>query len=263
MHIVVPIKQVHDPNTLPSFMSVDSNGKSLKLLPGTSIVLNSYDANAVEEAVRLKEKLGGRVTVISVGDKSCIGQIRRAIAMGADGGVHVEGPTGIDCDAHVVGSLLASTVQKVGGADLVICGRQASDTDGGQVPFILAHALGICAISPVIAVQSAPEDAVVVDRISQGGTQRLRARLPVILGVSNEVNKPRVPGLKAVMISRKAEIPSWGIADLGIEQPQERLCLEHLAVALRPKLDTEMISAATPGETGRILADRLKNEGYF
>lgn len=263
MHIVVTLKQVHDPNIPASFMVVGRDGKSLALHSAASFVLNAYDANAVEEAIRIKEKHGGSVTVVSVGDNGSIGHIRRAIAMGADRGIHVEGPVGIDCDPQVTATLIHAALQKIEPADLVLCGRQASDTDAGQVPFLLAERLGIAAISPVSAIASVADNELVVDRIADGGLQRFKAALPLLLGVSNEINKPRAPGLKGVMQSKKAEVPSWTLADLGIDAPAPALRLEELALTEQPILEAEIIAAASAAEAGRALADRLKSEGYF
>jgi electron transfer flavoprotein beta subunit len=264
MHIVVTLKQVHDPNTLASFMSIGSDGKSLVLHSSTSTVLNSYDANALEEAIRIKERHSGSVTVLSVGDeKGSIAHIRRAIAMGADRGIHVQGPVGIASDSQVIATLLHGALRRIEPADLILCGRQASDTDAGQVPFMLAERLSFSAISPVIAIHSVAENTLVVDRIAEGGLQRFKALFPLVLGISNEINKPRAPGLKGVMLSKKAEVPSWTLTDLGIEAPAPALTLERLVLTERPVLEAEIVGGASAEDAGRALADRLKHEGYF
>lgn len=263
MHFVVPLKQVHDPNTPPNFMAVRADGKSLELHSAATQVLNAYDANALEAAVSLKEKHGGIVTALSVGDNSSVAHIRRAIAMGADRGILIEGPTGIDCDSRIVGTLLHAAISKLEPTDLVLCGRQASDTDAGQVPFFLAEQLGFTAVSPVVAVGVDPSGAFAVDRITDGGIQRLQIHGPAVLGISNEINKPRAPGLKGVMLSKKAEVPVWTSPELGIEPPTASQELVSLALTERPVILAEIISASTPAEAGRALADRLKSEGFF
>src|SRR5438105_2862568 len=233
MHVVVPLKQVHDPNTPTNFMSVGSNGKSLELHSAATQVLNAYDANALEAAIKLKEEHGGEVTVLSVGDQRSIAHIRRAIAMGADRGILIEGPTGIECDAQAVSILLHAAMAKLGPADLVLCGRQASDTDAGQVPFYLAERLGFTAISPVVALGVDRSGGFLVDRMADGGVQQLKVTGPAVLGISNEINKPRSPALKGVMLSKKAEVPIWSIKDLGIERPPVFQELVSLALMAR------------------------------
>lgn len=263
MHIVVLLKQVHEPNTPSAFMSIGADGNSLSFQAGTSMVLNSYDANAVEEGIRIKEKSGGIVTVISVGDKSSITHIRRALAMGADRGIHVEGPTGIDCEPEVIAALIAGALARVEKATLVLCGRQASDTDAGHVPFILAELLGLTPVSPVIAVPTVIGEAVEVHRVSECGTQHLRVQLPALLGISNEINKPRSPGLKGVMMAKKAEVPSWSAADLAVSPPAVGLRREHLGLAPRKIIEAEMLPAGSGQQAGRALADRLRDEGII
>lgn len=262
MHVVVLLKQVYEPNTPPAYLSIGVDGNSLALQCGTRMVMNAYDANAVEEAIRIKERAGALVTVISVGDQGSISHIRRALAMGADHGIHVEGPTGIDCDPRQIATLACAAIARLEPVDIVMCGRQASDTDAGQVPFHVARILGFGSISPVVALPVVGDTTLEVHRIGERGTQHIRARLPVVLGISNEINKPRSPGLKGVMAAKKAEVPSWGAADLGISLPQQLMERAALAVTPRKSLEAEILKATNAAEAGRMLADRLKAEGY-
>src|SRR5689334_16412503 len=219
MHIVVTVKQVIDPNTPPVLLKIGKDGATLELPAGMSPIMNGYDANAVEAALSLKDKHGGTVTVLSVGDESSKNCLRRAIGMGADRGVHIAGPAGLACDSASIAKLLGAAVRKLGFVDLILCGRQASDTDAGQVPLLLAGELGFPAVSPVKGIQSVNGDLLIVDRIGDGCTQRLQVKLPALLGISNEINKPRLAPLKGVMVAKKAEIPTWSHCDLGIEAP--------------------------------------------
>jgi electron transfer flavoprotein beta subunit len=262
MHILVTMKQVHDPNTPQDFLLPGDGGK-VSYHSATSFVLNAYDSNAVEEAIRIKEKVGGTVTVLIVGGPDSVGHIRRAIAMGADTGVHVEGPVGLEGDPMALAALIAAAVAKIEPVDLVLCGRQASDTDGGQTHFYLAEALGLPAVSPVVAVTPAADDTLVVDRIGDGGVQRFGVRLPALLGLSNEINRPRAASLKGVMLSKKAVVPTWTAVDLEIEVPPAASTLVAVRRVERPVLSAEFIAAGSGAEAGRALADRLHNEGYF
>jgi electron transfer flavoprotein beta subunit len=263
MHIVVLLKQVHEPNTPLSFMSIDKEGKALVLEGSVSLVLNAYDANAIEEAVKWKEKQGATITALSVGDKSTVAHLRRAIGMGADRGIHIEGPSGIDGDPAVVGGLISAALAKLDRVDLVLCGRQASDTDAGQVPFIVAQKSRMTPILPVIGLLKLDADAVELQRLCEGGSQRLRVKLPALLGVSNEINKPRAASLRGVMAGKKAVIPTWTATELGIQTPRPGLTLEKLSWAPRTTLNAELIAAGTDEAAGRALADRLKAEGLL
>lgn len=263
MHIVVTLKQVFDPNTPPVLLRVGKDGRTLDLPAGMSQIMNGYDANAVEAAVALKGRLGGTVTALSVGDDSCKSALRRAIGMGADKAVHVAGPSGLAADSGMVATLIAAAIRKLPAVDLVLCGRQASDTDAGQVPMLLAALLDLPAASPVKSIEQVDGAVVIADRIADGATQRLRVTLPAVLGVSNEINKPRPVPLKGIMLAKKADIPTWSPAELGIEPPQPALILRRLWSEPPAETCAELIAAGSVPAAGAALADRLRQEGMI
>ncbi|VVO67335.1 Caffeyl-CoA reductase-Etf complex subunit CarD [Pseudomonas fluorescens] len=263
MHIVVTLKQVFDPNTPPVLLQVAPDEKSIEMRSGMSPVLNGYDANAVEEALKIKESVGGTVTVVTVGDDQAIAQLRRAIAMGADGGIHISGATGLGCDSFVIADQLARAIRKIGNVDLVLSGKASSDTDAGQTHLILAEKLGFASISPVKAIVQVETDALVADRMGEDVTQRLKARLPLLIGISNEINKPRTAGLKGVMMAKKVVIPTWTEADLGELSSAPVVELKRLYIKPPVKVDTVMISEGSDEANGRALADRLVQEGVI
>lgn len=259
MHIVVPLKQVFDPNTPPVQLRIGADRRSLQLPSGASPIMNGYDANAVEAAIALKEKHGGSVTALSLGDDSCKNVLRRAIAMGADHAVHVAGPSGLAADSMLVAALLAAAIRKLPGADLILCGRQASDTDAGQVPLRLAVALGHPVISPVRAI-SLQDGGVIVERIAEGATQRLAVPLPAVVCVSNEINKPRSTPLKGVMLAKKAEIATWTAGALGLADQTPGLVLRRLFFPPVSETRAELIAGASGAAAGAALAERLRQE---
>ncbi|ACC73936.1 electron transfer flavoprotein subunit beta/FixA family protein [Paraburkholderia caribensis] len=263
MHIVVTLKQVHDPNTSVERLELGPDGKSIKSPAGVSDVANGYDVNAVEEALKIREKVGGSVTVIGVGGEDLKGHLRRALAMGADKAVHVEGPSGINSDPFIVSTLLAGAMEKLPAAELVLCGRQASDTDGGQVLFRLAERLRFSALSPVKQVVAVDDATVQVDRLTDDGVQRVQAAFPVLLGISNEANKPRSPSLKGVMQSKKAEIPTLTASDLGIGQLTASVVLRRIYFPEVSDARAEIVSAENGALAGRALAERLHQEGVL
>src|ERR1700704_5295680 len=143
MDTVVTVKQVPDPDIPPTHFKVDESAKKVIPPAGVSPVMNGYDAHALEAALRLKEQLGGKVTVVSLGPDSARDSLKRAIAMGADAAVHVNDPTLNDADSTTTARALAAAIKKLDHVDLVLCGRQASDTDGGQVHLGIAAQLGL------------------------------------------------------------------------------------------------------------------------
>ncbi|MCO5396689.1 electron transfer flavoprotein subunit beta/FixA family protein [Ralstonia soli] len=263
MHIVVTLKQVHDPNTPAERLVLGVDGKSLTGPAGMSDVANGYDVNAVEEALKVREAVGGSVTVLGVGGETLKGHLRRAIAMGADKAIHVEGTGGIDSDPTQVAALLAAAIRTLQPVDLVLCGRQSSDTDNGQVLFRLAEQLGFSALSPIKQMLEVTAASVCVERLTDDGIQRVRSALPVLLGISNEANKPRSPSLKGVMSSKKAEIPTLTQADLGVELPAPSMALRRIYFPEVGVGRAEIVSAVDGAASGRALADRLHEEGVI
>ena len=119
--------------------------------------MNGYDANALEAAIQLKEAHGGRITAVCLGDDTSRNTLKRALAMGADAAVLLNDPAWLNLDSAGTAHVLAAAIRKSGAFDLVLCGRQASDTDGGQVLYWLAEALGLPAVGPVSKIEAVEE----------------------------------------------------------------------------------------------------------
>ena len=149
MDIVVTVKQVPDPDIPPTHFKVDEAARKVIPPAGVAPVMNGYDAHALQAALRLKEQLGGKVTVVSLGGDSARDTLKRAIAMGADAAVHVNDPALYEADSTITAQTLGAAIRKLDHFDLVLSGRQASDTDGGQVHLGVAAHLGLPAVSPI------------------------------------------------------------------------------------------------------------------
>jgi electron transfer flavoprotein beta subunit len=158
MDIVVTVKQVPDPDIPPTHFKVDESAKKVIPPAGVAPVMNGYDAHALEAALRLKEQLGGKVTVVSLGGDSARDTLKRAIAMGADAAIHINDPVLNEADSTVTARALAAAMGKLEHVDLVLSGRQASDTDGGQVHLGVARHHGLPAVSPVQNNEGASAD---------------------------------------------------------------------------------------------------------
>jgi electron transfer flavoprotein beta subunit len=258
MDIVVTVKQVPDPDIPPTHFKVDEAARKVIPPAGVAPVMNGYDANALEAALRLKEQLGGsKVTVVSLGPDSARDTLKRAIAMGADAAVHINDPSLNDAESSITARALAAAIKKLDHFDLVLSGRQASDTDGGQVHLGVAHFLGVPAVSPVQKIEEASDESVVAERIVEDGYQRLKIRLPALLGVSSEMNEPRYPPLKGIMAAGRAQIPVWTAADLDLGEAPPRVELRRLYVETR-EAKVELIEADSLAEAGTLLADKLR-----
>ncbi len=256
MDIVVTIKQVPDPDIPPSHFKVDEAARRVVPPSGVAPVMNGYDANALEAALRLKEQHGGTVTVLTLGGDSARDTLKRALAMGADQAIHVNDPALLEGDSAVTAQVLATAIRRLDHYDLILSGRQASDTDAGQVHLGVAALLGIPEVSPVQQIESVQDGAAVVHRIAEDGYQRVRLRLPGLLGVSSELNEPRYPPLKGIMAAGRAQIPVWTAADLGIAA-EPKVALRRLYVETR-EAQVELIQADSGAEAGVKLADKLR-----
>ena len=258
MDIVVTVKQVPDPDIPPTHFKIDEAARRVVPPAGVSPVMNGYDAHALEAALRLKEQLGGTVTVVSLGPDAARDTLKRAIAMGADKAVHVNDPSLNDADSATTAAALAAAIKKLGSFDLVLSGRQASDTDGGQVHLGIAVHLGLPAVSPIQKIEEATAESLVVQRIVEDGYQRLKVRLPALLGVSSEMNEPRYPPLRGIMAAGRAQIPVWSAADLGLDgAASPTIQLRRLYVETR-EAKVELIEAESPADAGALLADKLR-----
>lgn len=259
MRIIVTVKQVPDPDIPPDHFKVDEAARKVIPPPGVAPVMNGYDANALEAALRLKEQLGGTITLVSLGPPQARDALKRGIAMGADRAVLLDDPAFAEADSAVVAQALSAAIRKLEPPDLVLCGRQASDTDAGQVHLGIASLLGLPGISPVQRIQPQGDGMVRVERLIEDGYQVLDVRLPAVLGVSSEQYEPRYPPLKGIMQASKAQIPVWGAADLGLspDQLKPRRILRRLYVERR-EARVELIEADSPAEAGEKLAQRLR-----
>jgi electron transfer flavoprotein beta subunit len=257
MDIVVTVKQVPDPDIPPTHFKVDQAANKVIPPAGQAPVMNGYDAHALEAALVLRDQVGGKVTVVTVGPDSARDTLKRAIAMGADAAVHVNDPALNEADSTATARALAEAIKKVGAFDLVLSGRQASDTDGGQVHLGIAQHLGVPAVSPVQKIEEAADGALTVQRIVEDGYQRLKVKTPALLGISSEINEPRYPPLKGIMAAGRAQIPVWSAADLGLDGGAGKVQLRKLYVETR-EARVELIEADSLAEAGTKLADKLR-----
>lgn len=262
MNIVVTVKQVVDPNLPPSYIDLDESGKRIVSPFGVTPVMNGYDANALEAALKLKEEHGGRITAVCLGDDTTRSTLKRALAMGADAAVLLNDPAWLNLDSAGTAQVLAAAIRKSGAFDLVLCGRQASDTDGGQVLYWLAEALGVAAVGPISRIEAVEAGALVVHRLSEDGSQRVKVSLPALLAISSEINEPRMPSLKGTMAAGRALISGWKASDIALAPVEPKVELRRLEIQVRTTR-AQLIEADTAAAKGAALADKLREEGLI
>ncbi|MFO7171785.1 MAG: electron transfer flavoprotein subunit beta/FixA family protein [Bacillota bacterium] len=183
------------------------------------LVMDSYAEYALEVAIQLKEKHpGSQVVALCVGDKPADDVLRRAYALTADEAVRVWDPAWADLDSQAVAHILARTIQQLGGADLVLTGREAGDIERGVVGPTLAEELGYACATIVARVEAVEGKSAVVRREVDGGYALVSTRLPAVLTITNdETNVPRLPKVKDLMMAARKPITVLGAADLDLD----------------------------------------------
>jgi electron transfer flavoprotein beta subunit len=209
MHVVVCIKQV------PDTAEVRINPETGTLVrEGVPSIINPYDTHAIEAALRIKDKTGGKVTVITMGPPQAESALREAISMGADDAVLLTGKEFAGSDTLATSYTLASAISRLE-ADMIICGKQAIDGDTAQVGPEVAEFLNIPHVSYVRKIVELSESGIKVERLMDDATDVVESSLPVLLTVVRELNEPRLPSLKGKMAAKKAEIKKWGAGEIG------------------------------------------------
>ncbi len=257
MHFVVCVKQVPD----TAEVKIDPETNTL-IRDGVQSMVNPFDLFAVEEALRLKEKLGGKVTALSMGPPQAEAALRVVISMGVDEGVLISDPAFAGSDTWATGYALAAAVRKIGDFDLILCGNQASDGDTGQVgPGIAVH-LDLPQITYARKIDAIDQEHLVAQRLLEDGYEAIYAPLPCLLTVVKEINEPRFPSLKGKIAARKAEIAHWTAEDIGADSSMVGLSGSPTRVVkiFSPPARTEgEMLKGEAGEVVRELIDRLKD----
>ncbi len=209
MHVVVCIKQVPD----TADVKIDPKTNTL-VREGVASIINPFDMYAIEESIRIKEKLGGKITVLTMGPPQADQALREAISMGADAGILLSDRAFAGSDTWATSYTLAQAMRKIGDYNIIICGKQASDGDTAQVgPGIAAH-LDLAQITYVRKIEEIGADYIVAERLLEEGFEIIRAPLPCVLTVVKEINEPRLPSLKGKLAAKKAVLTHWKAADL-------------------------------------------------
>lgn len=208
MRIVVCIKQV------PDTSEVKINPETGTLIrEGVPSIINPFDLHAIEAGLQIKERVGGTVTVITMGPPQAENALREALSMGADDAVLLSDKVFAGADTWATSYTLSKAIEKIG-ADLIICGKQAIDGDTAQVGPETAEFLDIPHISYVKKIEDITENSIRVFRMMDEGYDVVESSLPVLLTVVKEINEPRLPSLKGKMAAKKAEIKKWNHLDI-------------------------------------------------
>ena len=212
MNILVCIKQV--PGTTE--IKIDPKTNTL-VREGVKSIVNPFDTYALEEGVRLKERYGGKVTVITMGPPQAEEALKETISLGADEAVLLSDRAFAGSDTWATSYVLSKAINKIAQYDIVICGRQTLDGDTGQVGPELSEMLKIPFVSYVSKVEEIKDKYIRVQRMIEEGHEVIETTLPAVITVVKEINVPRLPSLRGSMKAKTAKIPVWNAAEIGAE----------------------------------------------
>lgn len=262
MRTVVCVKQV--PATTDA--KIDPETKRI-IREGAKAILNPFDLYAIEEAVRIRERVGGEVAVLTMGPESARNALVEALSMGADKAYLLCDRMFAGSDTWATGYALAKAVEAIGGADLILCGKQAVDGDTAQVGPGIAAQLDIQQAANVSKVEEIAPGSITVSRMCETGFDVLRLRLPALLTVLKDINVPRIPTLRNARKARNADIVVWGPADIGADPGL--IGLDASPTRVVKTAPPAVRNAATkhvggaPDEAAKALADELFGRGLL
>jgi electron transfer flavoprotein beta subunit len=258
VNIVVCIKQV--PGTTTQVRINPETGTLIR--DGVDAIVNPFDEYAIEEALRIKERVPGTtVKVITMGPPQAEIALRSAIAMGADEGYLVSDRAFAGSDTWATSYTLAKSIGTLGETHLVICGKQAIDGDTAQVGPGVAEMLGFPFVAWVRRVEDITEHSIKVERLMEEGYDIVEMPLPGLITVVKEINTPRLPSLKGKMRAKSVKITTLGAAALATEKAKTGLTGSPTQV-LRSfvperKSGGEKISGEVPEVVGKIVSSVL------
>lgn len=260
MNIIICIKQV------PDTTNVKINPETNTLIrEGISSIINPFDMYAIEEGLRLKEKFGGKVTVISLGPPQAINALKEAVGMGADEAIQLSDRAFAGSDSWATAYTLSLAIKKMGAFDIILCGKQAIDGDTGQVGPGVASQLGITQLTYVFKIiRLDPEmGTLIVERLLEEGREVVAAKLPALLTVVKDINQPRSTSLFHIRRASKLIIPTWTVADLPGADPSnlglKGSPTQVIKIFSPPKHEgvLEWIKADNAEESAAILTDKI------
>lgn len=252
MNIVACIKQTFDTEA----KIVIDNGQVSD--QGVNLIVNPYDEYAVEEAIRLKEKNGGEVVVVSVGGDKAQEALRYCLAMGADRAVLIQDPALENTDNLGCAVALAKQLSQME-YDLVLCGKEAVDDGAAQVPSMLAEKLDLPQANVITALEIADNQATVTREID-GGSEVLEVQLPAVLSAQKGLNEVRYPSLPGIMKAKRKELKVVSLADLGLSADEVAAKTELLAAELPPARKAGQVLSGEVDEVVAELVRLLKEE---
>jgi electron transfer flavoprotein beta subunit len=260
-NVIVCVKQVIDPEAPPASFKIDAAANKVVPPTGISPVLDPYAEYAVEAALKIKDTVGGKITAVSLGTDQLRDVVKKPLSMGADELVLLEDEAFAGGDSWSTAYALAMAIKKIGEYDLILCGREASDWNAGQVGSGIAEILELPSVTLVKKIELTDGKAR-VERATDNGYEVIEVSLPALLTISHEIGEPRYPTIKGIMAAKKKEPINWAPGDIGVEPSQIGVAGRRtkLAKLFQPVREgkCEIVEGESPEEAGTNLANKLR-----
>lgn len=258
MKIAVCMKQVPDTEAEVKW---DTSKGTLKR-ESMSPITNPFDEFALEEALLTREKYDGEVVAITMGPEKANDVLRNALALTVNEVYRCTDEAFAGSDTYATASVLAAALKKIGGVDLVFCGRQSTDGNTGVVGAEVAAILGWSPLTYVSKVRQidAANKKIVVERAIERGIEVIEAKLPAIVSVIKGINEPRLPNLMGIRKASKVEIPQWNADDLGVDKSKVGAAgtsTKVVEIAVPPSRGAGEILKGEIEDIANIVTDRL------
>ena len=261
MNIIVLVKQV------PDTSEVKINRETNTLIrDGVPSIINPYDMYAIEEALRLREQHGGKVTAVTMGPPQAGDALKEAVSLGVDDVVLLSDRAFAGADTWATSYVLAKGIKKIGDFDLVIAGKQAIDGDTAQVGPETADMLGIPFVAYIRKIEQVDGRKMVAERLMDEGYDVVETSLPALITVVKEINQPRLPSLKGKMKAKSLKVASLTAKDIGAEENQCGLKGSPTKVVRifppAPRGQREMLKGPIEEQVGAV-AKKLKEQSLL
>jgi electron transfer flavoprotein beta subunit len=251
----------------PDTAQLSSNMDGLKLMAeGGPRIVNPWDEFGLEIGITLKEDHNGDCTILTMGRPTSTEAIKTGLAMGASDAVLLTDPAFTNSDSLATARILAAAVKKIGAYDIIVAGKSAIDGDTGQTAVQLAALLGIPYLGYVVEIKAADFAAgqITVVRAIEAGRETVTSSLPAVISVLKEIKEPRYPSFMGIRRAAKAQIPQWGLSELGLTAAEvgsagSQVQWPNVSLPPAKAARLEMLSG-DPADVARTLADRLLAE---
>lgn len=227
---------------------------------GLNFVLNPYDEYAVEEALRLREAKGGKVTVLSVGTEESMVVLKKCLAMGADEAVLIKDEKPETYDGLRTAKIIAQALKtKFSDYRVILFGKQAVGVDNAQIPSMVAESLGLPQVNVVTKLEIEGNEGI-AHREIEGALEKVAFKLPTVISAQKGLNEPRYETLKGIMMAKRKEIPVLELQDLDLSEENLAPQIEIVRMESPPEREAGKVIEEEPEEAAKKLIEFLHQE---